>query len=38
MELAVKNKKLLSWVKEMKQLCAPKKVYWCDGSKKEYKH
>ena len=36
MELAVKNKKLLSWVKEMKQLCAPKKVYWCDGSKKEY--
>ncbi|MGB5218120.1 MAG: phosphoenolpyruvate carboxykinase (GTP) [Smithella sp.] len=36
MEIAVKNKKMLSWVKEMKQLCTPKNVYWCDGSKKEY--
>ena len=36
MEIAVKNKKLLSWVKEIKLLCTPKKVYWCDGSKKEY--
>jgi phosphoenolpyruvate carboxykinase (GTP) len=36
MEIVVKNKKMLSWVKEIKQMCTPKNVYWCDGSKKEY--
>lgn len=34
--MLVKNKKLLAWVEEIKTLCKPSSVYWCDGSKAEY--
>src|SRR3954471_1524909 len=29
------NKKLIAWVEEMKNLCAPENVFWCDGSAEE---
>lgn len=32
-----KNKKLLSWVKDMAELCQPDSVHWCDGSEDERK-
>ena len=32
----VKNTRLLTWVEEMIELCQPERVYWCDGSQKEY--
>ena len=32
-----KNAKLLAWVEEYRKLCQPDRVYWCDGSKKEWK-
>lgn len=32
----VKNERLKSWIQEMVALCKPDKVYWCDGSQKEY--
>jgi phosphoenolpyruvate carboxykinase (GTP) len=30
------NKKLLKWIDEIKALCTPDAVYWCDGSQEEY--
>lgn len=33
--MPTKNKKLLSWVEEMTQLCQPAHVHWCDGSDAE---
>lgn len=32
----VKNEKLKAWVEEMRKLCRPESVYWCDGSEEEY--
>ncbi len=30
------NKKLLNWIEEIKALCTPDEVYWCNGSQEEY--
>ncbi len=29
------NKKLVAWVEEMRKLCTPERVFWCDGSDAE---
>jgi phosphoenolpyruvate carboxykinase (GTP) len=31
------NAKLLAWVKNIEAMCQPDSVYWCNGSKKEWK-
>jgi phosphoenolpyruvate carboxykinase (GTP) len=31
------NKKLIAWVEEMKSLCTPERIFWCDGSEEEYR-
>ena len=33
----IKNKELLRWVEEIKNLCTPDAIHWCDGSDEEYK-
>ncbi|MDD4103308.1 MAG: phosphoenolpyruvate carboxykinase (GTP) [Kiritimatiellae bacterium] len=35
-QLPTKNARLIAWVNEIKKLCQPKNVVWCDGSKKQY--
>lgn len=30
------NARLLAWVEEIRKLCQPKDVVWCDGTKKQY--
>ena len=30
------NKKLISWVNEIQELCQPDNIHWCDGSDLEY--
>jgi phosphoenolpyruvate carboxykinase (GTP) len=36
MTYKMKNEKLTKWVQEITALCQPDKIYWCDGTKKEY--
>jgi phosphoenolpyruvate carboxykinase (GTP) len=36
MSAPTKNVKLLAWVEEIKTLCQPDSVVWCNGSKAEY--
>jgi phosphoenolpyruvate carboxykinase (GTP) len=32
----MRNQKLVAWVDEIKDLCQPDRVHWCDGSEAEY--
>jgi phosphoenolpyruvate carboxykinase (GTP) len=34
--MKIKNKKLLTWVNEMADLCKPDNIHWCDGSDEEF--
>ncbi len=34
--MPTKNQALLRWVEEMRALCQPERVHWCDGSQQEY--
>jgi len=34
--IRTENSKLLAWVEEVKDLCQPDSVHWCDGSDQEY--
>jgi len=36
MGVQVKNGKLTAWIKEVAELCQPKDIHVCDGSKEEY--
>ena len=31
-----RNRRLLQWVEELARLCAPDRIYWCNGSQAEY--
>jgi phosphoenolpyruvate carboxykinase (GTP) len=35
-DLPTKHRRLLAWVEEMRQLCSPAALHWCDGSDEEY--
>jgi phosphoenolpyruvate carboxykinase (GTP) len=37
MAYEVANQKLKDWVKKVAKLCRPEAIYWCDGSKEEYR-
>ena len=32
------NRRLLDWVEDMRRLCGPDDVVWCDGSEQEHEH
>lgn len=34
--MTINNAKLNNWIEEVKELCKPDAVVWCNGSKKEY--
>ena len=34
--LPTKSSRLLAWVEEIRALCAPDQVHWCDGSQEEF--
>ena len=35
--MTTKNAALQQWINEVASMTKPDKIYWCDGSKKEYK-